>query len=81
MKRNLGVTCLILMVLVAMLPARSPAAEPGGGSDFCAVSCWNGSSCRAVGPSPCECRCRGFLGLGGAICTCGGMQFASPMEG
>lgn len=73
-----GWMAALLILSVLALPAAVEAVADQDGGRGCSVRCWNGTSCSASGPGPCDCHCRGFLGLGGAFCTCAGMQIANP---
>ncbi len=79
MRNILVMVCLAATVAAVVSPPAAQGAGSGMDNHSCSVSCWNGTSCTAMGAPPCSCRCRGFLGIGGAICTCGGSQFADPM--
>jgi hypothetical protein len=74
--KTFAILALGLLLGPAAVPdsVQAAAGDTGG----CGISCWNGTSCTVSGTGPCECQCRGFLGLGGASCVCMGAQLDNP---
>ena len=73
--KSIPVLQRLALSMILAFPLMGPTVQPAAAhADSCQATCWNGTSCSVSGPGPCHCYCRGFLGLGGAYCTCLGAQ-------
>lgn len=74
--RKQAVWMLYVVLTLALFAATAIGSGDNDGDHECGISCITGS-CSASGPPPCTCYCRGFLGLGGPVCSCGGVELES----